>query len=114
LPNRHSFPEIFEKLGLGVILVVLDCSKNLRTHSKSLRSALIKPTSSDTAQTPFLLPDLEKRLDSRRLLYRLAQFIDWKGFEKIFGSLYSAEGPPALPIRKRCTENHLPQVEKMS
>ncbi len=97
-----------------MILVALDCSQNLRAHSKSLRSALIKPTSSDTAQTPFLLPDLEKRLDSLRLLYRLAQVIDWKGFEKTFGSLDSAEGRPASPIRKRCTENHLPQVEKMS
>jgi len=60
----------------------------------------MKPTSSDTAQTSFLLPDLEKQLDPRSLLYRLAQAIDWKGFEKTFGSLYSTEGRPALPIRR--------------
>jgi len=60
----------------------------------------MKPTSSDTSQTPFLLPDLEKQLDPRRLLYRLARAIDWKGFEKTFGSLFSAEGRPALPIRR--------------
>jgi hypothetical protein len=40
----------------------------------------MKPTSSDTAQTSFLLPDLEKQLDPRSLLYRLAQAIDWMGF----------------------------------
>jgi hypothetical protein len=51
----------------------------------------MKPASSDTAQTSFLLPDLEKQLDPRSLLYRLAQAIDWKGFEKTFGSLYSTE-----------------------
>ena len=78
---------------------MLDCRKNLPAHSKSLQSALTKPTSSDTAQTSFLLPDFEKQLDPRRLLYRLAQTIDWKGFEKIFGSLYCVEGRPALPIR---------------
>jgi IS5 family transposase len=60
----------------------------------------MKSTSSDTAQTSFLLPDLEKQLDPRSLLYRLAQAIDWKGFEKTFGSLYSTEGRPALPIRR--------------
>ncbi len=60
----------------------------------------MKPASSDTAQTSFLLPDLEKQLDPRRLLYRLAQAIDWKGFEKTFGALYCTEGRPALPIRR--------------
>ena len=64
----------------------------------------MKPTSSDTAQTSFLLPDLEKQFDLRsmlyRLFYRLSQAIDWKGFEKAFGSLYCAEGRPALPIRR--------------
>jgi IS5 family transposase len=59
----------------------------------------MKPASSDTAQTSFLLPDLEKQLDPRSLLYRLAQAIAWKGFEKTFGSLDSTEGRPALPIR---------------
>ena len=47
-----------------------------------------------------MLPDLEKQLDPRRLLYRLAQAIDWKGFEKTFGALYCTEGRPALPIRR--------------
>jgi hypothetical protein len=65
-----------------MILAVLDCRQNLPAQSKSLQSALIKPASSDTAQTSFLLPDLEKQLDPRRLLYRLAHAIDWKGFEK--------------------------------
>jgi hypothetical protein len=37
------------------------------------------------AQTSFLLPDLEKQLDPRSLLFRLAQAIDWEGFEKILG-----------------------------
>jgi hypothetical protein len=83
-----------------MILAVLDCRQNLLAHSKSLHSASMKPTSSDTVQTSFLLPDLEKQLDPRRLLYRLARAIDWKGFEKTFGSLYSAEGRPALPIRR--------------
>jgi IS5 family transposase len=83
-----------------MIPAVSDCRQNLPAHSKSLQSALMKPTSSDTAQTSFLLPDLEKQLDPRSLLYRLAQAIDWKGFEKTFGSLYSTEGRPALPIRR--------------
>jgi hypothetical protein len=66
---------------LGTILAVLDCRKNLPVYLKSLQSASMKPTSSDTAQTSFLLPDLEIQLDPRRLLlYRLAQAIDWKGF----------------------------------
>jgi hypothetical protein len=68
-----------------MILAVLDCRQNLPAHSKSLQSASMKPTSSDTTQTSFLLPDLEKQLDPRSLLYRLAQAIDWKGFEKTFG-----------------------------
>jgi hypothetical protein len=78
---------------------ILDCRQSLPAHSKSLQSESMKPTSSDTAQTFFLLPDLEKLLDPRSLLYRLPQAIDWKGFEKTFGSLYSTEGRPALPIR---------------
>jgi len=65
---------------LGTILAVLDCRQNLPVYLKSLQSASMKPTSSDTAQTSFLLPDLEKQLGPRRLLYRLAQAIDWKGF----------------------------------
>ena len=83
-----------------MILAVLDCRQNLLAHSKSLQSASMKPASSDTAQTSFLLPDLEKQLDPRRLLYRLAHAIGWKGFEKTFGSLYFTEGHPALPIRR--------------
>ena len=81
-----------------MILAVLDCRQNLPAHSKSLQSASMKPTSSDTAQTSFLLPDLEKQLNLRSLLYRLAQAIDWKGFEKTFGSLYSTKRRPALPM----------------
>ena len=60
----------------------------------------MKPASSDTVQTSFLLPDLEKQLDPRHLLYRLGQAIDWKGFEKTFVSLYRPDGRPALPIRR--------------
>ena len=83
-----------------MIPAVLDCRQNLPIHSKPLQSASMKPASSDTAQTSFLLSDLEKQLNPRSLLYRLAQAIDWKGFEKTFGSLYSTEGRPALPIRR--------------
>ena len=50
----------------------LDCWQNLSIHQKSLQSASMKPTSSETAQTSFLHPDLEKQLDPRSLLYRLA------------------------------------------
>ena len=71
---------------------MLDFRQNLPSHSKSLQSALMKPTSSDTHQKAFLLPDLEKQIDPRHLLYRLGQAINWKGFEKTLGSLYSAEG----------------------
>jgi hypothetical protein len=52
----------------------------------------MKPTSYDTAQTSFMLPDLEKQLDPHHLLFRLAQAIDWKGFVKTFGSLYCTGG----------------------
>jgi hypothetical protein len=40
-------------------------------QSNTLKPALIKASSSDTAQTSFFLPDLEQQLDPRRFLYRL-------------------------------------------
>jgi hypothetical protein len=40
----------------------------------------MKPTSSDTAQTSFLLPDLENQLDPRRLLYTLGTGHRLEGF----------------------------------
>ena len=60
----------------------------------------MKPRTKDTQQTSFLLPELSSQLDSRQELYRLANAIDWERFEREFGSLYSEEGRPALPIRK--------------
>ena len=60
----------------------------------------MKPRTKDTQQTSFLLPELSSQLDSRQELYRLANAIDWERFEKEFGSLYSEEGRPALPIRR--------------
>ncbi len=63
---------------------MLDCRENLPEQSKSLQSASMISASSDTAQTFFLLPDLEKQLDLRHLLYRLAKAIDWKAFEEAF------------------------------
>ena len=71
-----------------MILAVLGYRQNLHAHSKFLQCTSMKPASSDTAQTSFLLQDLEKQLDPRNLLYRLAQVIDWKGFEKTFASLH--------------------------
>ena len=68
-PEKHF--NHFSRNVIGMILAVLDCRQNLPAHSKSLQSASMKPTSSDTAQTSFLLPDLEKQLDPRSLLYRL-------------------------------------------
>jgi hypothetical protein len=58
----------------------------------------MKPNSSDTAQTSFLLPDLEKQLDPRSLLYRLAHAIDWKGFEKTFGVFTAQRGARLYPF----------------
>jgi hypothetical protein len=58
----------------------------------------MKPTSSDTAQTSFLLPDLEKQLDPRRLLYRLAQAIDWKS---ALGNAVRSERDDAFPQTHR-------------
>jgi hypothetical protein len=45
-----------------------DCRQNLPAYSKSQQFAAVKPTSSEAAQTSFLLPDLEKQPDLRRLL----------------------------------------------
>ena len=60
----------------------------------------MKPHRTNSAQGSFLLPDLGTQLDPRQALYRLATAIDWKFFEEAFGPLYSAEGRPALPIRR--------------
>ena len=60
----------------------------------------MKPHRANTAQGSFLLPDLASQLDPRQALYRLALAIDWNVFEEAFGPLYSAEGRPALPIRR--------------
>jgi len=46
------------------------------------------------------MPDLPTMLDARQPLYRLAQPIDWAQFETTFGTHYSAEGRPALPLRR--------------
>ena len=60
----------------------------------------MKPHRTNSAQGSFLLPDLASQLDPRQALYCLAMAIDWKSFEDAFGPLYSAEGRPALPIRR--------------
>ena len=60
----------------------------------------MKPHRTNSAQGSFLLPDLASQLDPCQALYCLAMAIDWKSFEDAFGPLYSAEGRPALPIRR--------------
>ncbi|NBT79808.1 MAG: IS5 family transposase [Betaproteobacteria bacterium] len=69
-------------------------------RSKTLQSDSMKPHRTNSAQGSFLLPDLASQLDPRQALYCLATAIDWKSFEDAFGPLYSAEGRPALPIRR--------------
>jgi IS5 family transposase len=83
-----------------MILAVLDCRKNLPEPTKPLQSDTMQPSRTDTAQTSFLLPDLESQLDPRNPLFRLGRAIDWRLFEKEFGTFYSTEGRPALPIRR--------------
>jgi hypothetical protein len=85
---------------LCMILAVLDCRKNLPAPTKTLQSAIMQPSRTDTAQTSFLLPDLERQLDPRNPLFRLARAIDWSVFEKAFGSLYCTDGRPGLAIRR--------------
>lgn len=60
----------------------------------------MQPSPTDKAQISFLLPDLERQLDPRNALFRLARAIDWSVFEKEFRPLYCTEGRPALPIRR--------------
>ena len=60
----------------------------------------MKPRKRATQQASFLLPELSSQLDPRQGLYRLANAIEWERFEAEFGSLYSEEGRPALPIRR--------------
>jgi IS5 family transposase len=42
---------------------------------------------------------LEQILDQRHALYRLGGKIDWVAVEERFGTLYSEEGRPGIPIR---------------
>lgn len=60
----------------------------------------MQPSPTDKAQISFLLPDLERQLDPRNALFRLARAMDWSVFEKEFRPLYCTEGRPALPIRR--------------
>jgi IS5 family transposase len=60
----------------------------------------MQPSTTDKAQISFLLPDLERQLDPRNALFRLARAMDWSVFEKEFRPLYCTEGRPALPIRR--------------
>lgn len=60
----------------------------------------MKSRTQPSRQGTFLLPDLRSQLDPRQGLYRLAHEIDWEGYEREFGTLYSQEGRPALPIRR--------------
>ena len=60
----------------------------------------MKPKKTNHVQSSFLLPELRSQLDGRQRLCQLAEAIDWSKFEEAFGPLYSAEGRPALPIRR--------------
>ena len=60
----------------------------------------MQPSTTDKAQISFLLPDLERQLDPRNALFRLARAIDWSMFEKEFRSLYCTDGRPGLAIRR--------------
>ena len=60
----------------------------------------MQPSTTDKTQISFLLPDLERQLDPRNALFRLARAMDWSVFEKEFRPLYCTEGRPALPIRR--------------
>lgn len=60
----------------------------------------MQPSTTDKTQISFLLPDLERQLDPRNALFRLARAMDWSVFEKEFRPLYCKEGRPALPIRR--------------
>src|ERR1017187_8727055 len=73
-----------------------------KTGMKPKNPAILamKPKPKTEPQSSFLLPDLATQLDPRHELCRLARQIDWSQFESGFGPLYSAEGRPALPIRR--------------
>jgi IS5 family transposase len=60
----------------------------------------MQPSTTDKAQISFLLPDLERQLDPRNPLFRLARAIDWSVFEKEFRPLYCTDGRPGLAIRR--------------
>jgi IS5 family transposase len=60
----------------------------------------MQPSTTDIAQISFLLPDLERQLDPRNPLFRLARAIDWSVFEKEFRPLYCTDGRPGLAIRR--------------
>lgn len=60
----------------------------------------MKPKPKTDPQSSFLLPDLATQLDPRHELCRLGRQLNWSQFERAFGPLYSAEGRPALPIRR--------------
>jgi IS5 family transposase len=60
----------------------------------------MQPSTTDKAQISFLLPDLERQLDPRNPLFRLARAIDWSMFEKEFRPLYCTDGRPGLAIRR--------------
>ena len=44
-------------------------------------------------------PQLSSFIDMSHELVLLSEKIDWSYFEKVFGTLYSEKGKPALPIR---------------
>jgi len=60
----------------------------------------MQPSTTDKAQISFLLPDLERQLDPRNALFRLARAIDWRVFEKEFRPLYCTDGRLGLAIRR--------------
>ena len=64
---------------------------------------------------PSLFYSLADMLDQSHPLYRLADKIDWKRFEKAFTPLYSLDmGTPAKDIRLMCVLLILKHVRNLS
>lgn len=74
----------------------------------------MKSETTNNAQTQFMCPDLASMLDPRQGLYRLAERIDWEGFEVEFANLYSDQGRPAKPVRLMVSLLLLKQIDDLS
>ena len=60
------------------------------------------------------MPGLAEQLDPKQPLYRLAEAIEWEGFEKVYEDFYSKEGRPAKPVRLMVGLPLLKQLENLS